>query len=631
MSRTSKALKRLGVAGVVAATIGAGVPAIVATSAQAAPGGATTQLSISPASQTGAAGTCLVYTVTPLNATGEVPADTTGQTIKVQATENPASDTQQIHFCNPTAPFATSPAPGGPNNSQTRLNETTDVGNTTTAQTTAVPAAAPNNSGAATFGVRGRVPGGANIRAFIDANNNNVIDAGEATSNTATATFNAGGTDNTSDTTAGGNAAQDAVKTITEIAQSATANPVAAGNTSASDQFITVQVKNASGDPVSGVTVSAQFQSGSANGAQTSPVATAQPITCSGGGTTTTIGTTTRTTNTAANNAAGGGSQNGGPVTNNAGIITCSYTAVRAGTDTVLLFVQQTTGGTSGPDASEPQLTVTRTTAGAPNTDVTKARNGDLTREGPIDTVSGQSRVFTATVTDAAGKRVQGVVVDFSKTGGGNLTSFQGSTNAFGQVATTLTTVAGETGQAVVTATIEDTSNVFLSGNGNTECDNAAGTPVGSAVYATALWSGSRNPAASSIASLSACSFACSSGSGNRSSRQMPASGITRSPTATVVRLAVTRSEGARSSSTAREASSGRSDPTRSLARSSTRASGRFTAPPRSGDVAGSAPRKHGVVATTVPSTTRLFSETWCPPNRHPHVPLSPGWPKTRR
>src|ERR687895_261488 len=54
------------------------------------------------------------------------------------------------------------------------------------------------------------------------------------------------------------------------------------------------------------------------------------------------------------------------------------------------------------------------------------------------------------------------------------------------------------------------------------------------------------------MASLSFCSFACSTGSGNRSSRQIPASGITRSPSVTSVRLAVTKSEGALGSKIAR-------------------------------------------------------------------------------
>src|SRR3712207_7708540 len=81
----------------------------------------------------------------------------------------------------------------------------------------------------------------------------------------------------------------------------------------------------------------------------------------------------------------------------------------------------------------------------------------------------------------------------------------------------------------------------------------------------------------------------------------MPASGTTLFPGDTTVRLAVTRSEGAFGSSTARAAASGGNERTRSRARSSTRASGRLTAPPSNGDAAGLAPRKHGVAETSGP------------------------------
>jgi len=50
------------------------------------------------------------------------------------------------------------------------------------------------------------------------------------------------------------------------------------------------------------------------------------------------------------------------------------------------------------------------------------------------------------------------------------------------------------------------------------------------AVWEMAAWSASLYPAASSMASLSFCSLACSTVSENRSSRQTPARGITRSP-----------------------------------------------------------------------------------------------------
>jgi hypothetical protein len=462
MSRTSKALKRLGVAGVVVATIGAGVPAFFATAASAA--GPTTQLTISPVAQTGASGTCLIYTVTPTDSAGAVPTDTQGQTIQLTASSTSANE---VEFCNPTPNF---PISG---------SKSTTVGAVRTpASTTASPATtgtAAANAGTQTFGIRGLGTGGATIRAFVDRTPGvtGQFDAGEPTG-TATATFTAGGLNET-DTSAGGNSAQDAVKTITEVAQSASANPVAAGNTSASDQFATVQLKNSNGDTVSGVQVSAQFASGSANGAQAATATTtaqpAQTITCVGGGTTTdTNGVTTfnpgpSTTAT--------GSQGGGTVSNNNGVVSCSYRAVRAGTDTLQIWVNQTTGNTSGPDAGEPQISITRTTATAPNQTVAEARNIDLTPEGPINTVSGQSRVFTATVTDGTGAHVQGVQVTFSKTGGGNLAggtpNVVANTNAFGQASVTLTSVAGETGQAVVTSTIT---------SGGTQCGNAAGTPT---------------------------------------------------------------------------------------------------------------------------------------------------------
>jgi adhesin/invasin len=463
MSRTSKALKRLGVAGVVAATIGAGVPAFFATAALAA--GPTTHLAIQPSTQSGAAGTCILYTVTPQDASNGVPTDTAGQTIQLSATTSNAP-TQQVSFCNPTPPFANSgTASSGP------------FPPFTTAQAPATSTATPtagSAAGAQTFGVRSTAPGTVNIRAWVDqpGGTTGQFDAGEP-SGTATATVTAGGT-NTDDVSSGGNAAQDAVKTITEIPQSSSANPVAAGTGSGSRQFVTVQLKNASGDPVSGVTVSATFGSGSANGAQAATTTTAaQPaatFTCVGGASTTTGGVTSPPSGAG---TAATGSQ-GGSVSNNIGEATCYYTATRAGTDTVIVFVNQSAGNTSGPDAGEPQLTVTRTTLGAPNTNTAEARNIDLTPNGPTNTQSGGTRTFTATVTDAAGKPVQGVNVQFTKSGAGTFAGASqtptSATNAQGQVTVTIQSATGETGQAVVTATIT---------TGGTQCGNAAGTPTG--------------------------------------------------------------------------------------------------------------------------------------------------------
>src|SRR5919107_3503834 len=94
--------------------------------------------------------------------------------------------------------------------------------------------------------------------------------------------------------------------------------------------------------------------------------------------------------------------------------------------------------------------------------------------------------------------------------------------------------------------------------------------------------------------------------------------------------LPPTMSTGATPVSSARWIWASSRERTRSRATSSAPASRRSECRPSSGDSAGSAPRKHGVVACTSPSMTRRFSETWCPPKRQAQGPRSSGSPKTR-
>ena len=94
---------------------------------------------------------------------------------------------------------------------------------------------------------------------------------------------------------------------------------------------------------------------------------------------------------------------------------------------------------------------------------------------------------------------------------------------------------------------------------------------------------------------------------------------IISSPSARRGRLPPTMSDGARWCRVAASSWSGPSERISSRARSSAPASGRNGSGPSSGETAGSAPRKQGVMAWTRPSTIRLFSETWWPPNRQPH------------
>ena len=77
-------------------------------------------------------------------------------------------------------------------------------------------------------------------------------------------------------------------------------------------------------------------------------------------------------------------------------------------------------------------------------------------------------------------------------------------------------------------------------------------------------------PVAASMASLIVCSFACSTGSGNRRHAPDPTRGSSRSPSVTIVRFTVTTSDGRAGAGRLGSASSGCSDRTSSRARSST-------------------------------------------------------------
>src|SRR3954464_15078826 len=173
MTRTSKALKRLGVAGLAVATIGAGVPAFFATAAQAAV--PPTALSITPPSQTGAAGTCLNYTVT---ATDAASAPSAGATITVtlRPDTTPSTPVQDVDFCTATN-GTSSPSPTAPSNVTNGGVGANDQGTFIT-----------DSTGKFTFGVISNQPGTANIQAFFDANNNGAFNAGEPQSQ-ATANF----------------------------------------------------------------------------------------------------------------------------------------------------------------------------------------------------------------------------------------------------------------------------------------------------------------------------------------------------------------------------------------------------------------------------------------------------------
>jgi hypothetical protein len=492
MSRTSKALKRLGVAGLAVATIGAGVPALVASSAQAATGGATTQLAIAPLSQTGAAGTCILYTVTPLNATGEQPGDT--PTITVQVTENPVSDTQDVDFCTVadvaspasrgTSPYATgavymngasvptqqtytptgtnvSPTPaavGGPDSASgasgqataTNTNPTgVDSARLTGTNDAATPTTLRPNNGSVVFGIVGAVAGGANITAFIDNGagggtaNDYVRQAGEIKANTdATATFTGGGTP--------------------EAVAAVDAEPETGSSPINSLVTYTVTLKNSSGQTVSGVTPVAAITAGpdAAQAGATDGTQFAVAVTCG--------------------------------TTNNSGVTTCSYTTrAKTGTDTINTWVNKTCGLSAAFDSCEPNDEITRTVAPA-----TSAARFIAITPRDVTTSAGTTRVFSATVTDVNGTPVPDVEVTFFENGAGRFVGpdtptcdcLTTATGANGVATATVTSATAETGTQEISAFItgvgtRDATGKFTrtggSNSGSTQCGQAAGTGAG--------------------------------------------------------------------------------------------------------------------------------------------------------
>ncbi|MCW2667190.1 MAG: hypothetical protein JWN57_2152 [Frankiales bacterium] len=435
MTRTSTALKRLGVAGVAVVTMGAGLPLLLATPAQAA---SAAQVTITPEAKSGAANTCVTFTLDVADLAGNAPTDTT--TVNVILTDPNASATNTASgFVGNSTSFCTVNA-SGVATSQTGNNISgTGQGLNETQQQFVV---APGQR-QVTFGVFDTQAENVAIRGFLDngagvpANaNNGRFDAGEP-NDTATATFTAGG--------AAQNAANDAVRNITEQPLTGDdANPVVAGG----NQMVDVILRNQAGDAVANAVPSFRVNTGGANSAGTTGNTAAPSGTCS--------------------------------ASNNAGVSRCVVPVANPGTDTITIFVNQTTGATAGPDAGEPQLTVTRTTAQAPNTNVAQARNIDLTPEGPTETVSGTDRVFTARVSDATGRAVSDVEVYFYNQGSGTLTSAFGRTNNLGQITTTLRSAQGQVGQAVVVASIDQDQSAVAGNPGNngqdTQCAAAAGT-----------------------------------------------------------------------------------------------------------------------------------------------------------
>jgi hypothetical protein len=171
--------------------------------------------------------------------------------------------------------------------------------------------------------------------------------------------------------------------------------------------------------------------------------------------------------------------------TGNDGMVTCTYPATNAGSDTIVVFVQQSDGATSGPDPTEPQDEITRTIATAPSGDLTvtlvcSGSSANASTTACVNPSEDGNDLFTATVTgpdggDTGSDRdpVAGVIVDFtiSATGANasdndaTLSAASGSTSATGTAQTLVTNPSPANGDSVtVTVTIrgqQDTDPIF--------------------------------------------------------------------------------------------------------------------------------------------------------------------------
>ena len=326
---------------------------------------------LSPDSDTAAAGTCNVFTATVTDSGGR---PRPGQAVRLEATLTGATAGRTLSFCNPATTNPTSTNAGGDDTTAGLGSPTQAFGTVTT-----------DSTGRASFGIRSDQPGTASVRAYVDSNANTAFDAGEP-SDLSTKTFTAGG--------AGGNAAQDAVSTIT-------VNPPSQNAAVGDSISYVVTARNAAGDTTPNVVISY--------------------------------------TRTGANPGSGNLA-----ATDNGGAATLTYTTANPGTDNLSFWVNQSTANpnTGGADASEPKATATTTTAAAPsgNTiDLTcTGTSANTSAEDCVEPLTHKSEVFTALVTKG-GIAQQGILVRFTATNTAvpGLTApvtFSGLTDAAGKV-----------------------------------------------------------------------------------------------------------------------------------------------------------------------------------------------------
>ena len=446
MTRTSQALKRLGVAAIAVATIGAGVPAFFATAASAT-NATNTGVTITPTQEAGAINTCNPYSVQV------TPADTT--TVDIQISQAPDTGTATIQFCDPGTGTGNGrqAAPNGNAVTTASLIGPQPAGGNVCPQPssgTTVTCDAEYNTdgqGRLTFGVQSSHTGTVSVTAFVEATNAPATPSPNATGNNAP-----DGTEHSA--TATKYVVTNANNSVTSI----TCTPTSGNNAVGDTHFFSCTAFTTSGSnsqiPVRGV----QIKQAISSGPDRSPPATFACGQSSGTATAPAIDQTTAY----------------GTFTNNQGVVTCKFTNNgQPGTDTIVNYVD--VNNDNIPQTTEPNATITKTFAGA-------ARFINCTPKSPT-VAYGVNQTITCTVTDLNGNPVPNTNVYFQASFPGGRFTTTGTaqatvvTNASGVAAITINNPDQTTTQTqTVTATIGNATRAFTSADTTAECNQAAGT-----------------------------------------------------------------------------------------------------------------------------------------------------------
>jgi len=354
-------------------------------------------VTMEPASDSGAVGTCNEFTVTATDENGN-PVE--GATIDISQTHE--DDTAATDFCQ----AEDGPLPADETGTGTETSHA-EFGPT-------------DENGQVVIGIESDTEGTVTVRAWWESADNDTFNTGEPT-DTSTKTWTAGGAD--------------AVATLD-------CEPETSSNPTNSDHTITCTAENASGDPVPDVDVLYRVDSGPNANVEVDD---------------------TSDTNDDVNSTG----QDVWCTTSNDGSCSDFYTSSAAGTDNFTFWIQQSCGGTGGPDACEPQDQVAKTWTAAPtNVDIDVTCEGDpeanFSDEDCVNPVTDNDEVFTAEVTDSStGDPRSGIRVDWElsdNTEGSTLSANQCTTDAEGECSVTVTNPSPEDGDDVdVTGTVAGT------------------------------------------------------------------------------------------------------------------------------------------------------------------------------